>query len=477
MQAVTLCGARRTFRAAATARVVAWAFASVLLLLLALPRAASAQQSTGPAGGGQPHGNVQPSLALNALIRTNDSVFEKLGEIKFFAGNFAPAGYQFASGQLLNSAVYDNLFNRIGTVYGGDGVNTFALPDLRGRSAMHYGAPFDLTPVPIYQTGGTANVTLTATQLPIHTHGVPVVGPTGPAGGGQPHPNHQPYLALNYRIDFDGAFPTPGSGTVGMAEDFLGDVEISAIPTGEFDRFASLNGQLVPITQNQALFSILSTFYGGNGVTNFGLPDLRGRLPIGTGAGPGLTPRAIGTKVGAESHTLTLDEMPAHTHALSFGPGVTDPAGGGEAHDNVQPSMAMSYIIATNGMNPIGAGPDGSSFPFMGEVSLFTGDYAPAGWMIADGRLLSIADHAILFAVLGDTYGGDGVTTFALPDLRGRTIIHPDGVVYQLGDILGAETHALLASEMPAHTHSTVPEPAALGLLVLAAIMLRRRPR
>ena len=75
---------------------------------------AAAQQSTGPAGGGQPHGNVQPSLALNALIRTDGSVFEKLGEIKFFAGNFAPAGYRFANGQLLASAQQPGLTRRGG---------------------------------------------------------------------------------------------------------------------------------------------------------------------------------------------------------------------------------------------------------------------------------------------------------------------------------------------------------------------------
>src|SRR5712671_567290 len=88
-----------------------------------------------------------------------------LGEIRMFAGNFAPAGWMFCEGQLLSIADYDTLFNLIGTTYGGDGQSTFALPDLRGRLPIHQGANFTLA-----QNGGVEQVTLTLNQIPAHTH-------------------------------------------------------------------------------------------------------------------------------------------------------------------------------------------------------------------------------------------------------------------------------------------------------------------
>src|SRR5881398_1976539 len=98
-----------------------------------------------------------------------------------------------------------------------------------------------------------------------------------------------------------------------MAEPFLSEIRIMSFgfaPIG----WATCDGQLLPINQNQALFSLLGTFYGGNGVTNFALPDLRGRVPIGPGQGAGLTPRTIGQVGGAESVALIEAQLPAHTH-------------------------------------------------------------------------------------------------------------------------------------------------------------------
>ena len=89
-----------------------------------------------------------------------------VGEIRMFAGNFAPAGWMFCEGQLLDIASYDTLFNLIGTTYGGDGQSTFALPDLRGRLPIHFGNGSILA-----ETGGVEEVTLTVNQLPAHAHG------------------------------------------------------------------------------------------------------------------------------------------------------------------------------------------------------------------------------------------------------------------------------------------------------------------
>src|SRR5438105_7781620 len=98
-----------------------------------------------------------------------------VGEIRMFAGNFPPAGWMFCEGQLLSIAENETLFNLIGTTYGGDGQSTFALPDLQGRLPVHNGNGFTLA-----ETGGVEAVTLTANQVPAHTH--TLLASTSPAG-------------------------------------------------------------------------------------------------------------------------------------------------------------------------------------------------------------------------------------------------------------------------------------------------------
>ena len=162
-----------------------------------------------------------------------------VGEIRMFAGNFAPAGWMFCEGQLLPISEYETLFNLIGTTYGGDGQSTFALPDLRGRIPLHFGNGFTLA-----ETGGVETVTLTVSQIPAHSHpflasadpantlnppdnvlgttasATPYIGsippnanlsPTaiGSVGGSQPHNNFQPYLCLDFIISLFGIFPSP----------------------------------------------------------------------------------------------------------------------------------------------------------------------------------------------------------------------------------------------------------------------------
>ncbi|WP_375459903.1 phage tail protein [uncultured Enterovirga sp.] len=160
-----------------------------------------------------------------------------IGEIRMFAGNFAPAGWEFCEGQLLPISENETLFQLIGTTYGGDGESTFALPDLRGRLPLHFGNGFNLA-----ETGGAEEVTLTVQQMPAHTH--PLLGsgaaagsqtPGGqvlaaaqaqtyfnipdspanmaaasisPVGGSQPHTNFQPYLCVDFIISMSGIFPS-----------------------------------------------------------------------------------------------------------------------------------------------------------------------------------------------------------------------------------------------------------------------------
>lgn len=160
-----------------------------------------------------------------------------VGEIRMFAGNFAPAGWMFCEGQLLPISENEVLFQLIGTSYGGDGENTFALPDLRGRVPIHQGNGFTLA-----ETGGVENVTLTVNQIPAHSHAAlassALAGEFAPGnqvfsqpqtvdayvtappfqqlssascssiGGNQPHDNFQPYLCVDFIISLFGIFPS-----------------------------------------------------------------------------------------------------------------------------------------------------------------------------------------------------------------------------------------------------------------------------
>lgn len=95
--------------------------------------------------------------------------------------------------------------------------------------------------------------------------------------------------------------------------------------------------------------------------------------------------------------------------------------------------------------------------PHIGEIRIFAGNFEPAGWMICDGRLIPISENETLFQLIGTTYGGDGESTFALPNLQGRVPIHmgtgPDGTTYQLGEMAGVESVTLTTQQMPIHNH------------------------
>jgi microcystin-dependent protein len=161
-----------------------------------------------------------------------------VGEIRMFAGNFAPAGWMLCDGQLLPISENETLFQLIGTTYGGDGESTFALPQLQSRIPIHQGNGFILA-----ETGGAEEITLTVNQIPAHTHPLLASGDVGdqinlanaltsnsngvipyiedppsvnmhaaaigPVGGSQPHTNFQPYLCINFIISLFGIFPSP----------------------------------------------------------------------------------------------------------------------------------------------------------------------------------------------------------------------------------------------------------------------------
>jgi microcystin-dependent protein len=170
-----------------------------------------------------------------------------------------------------------------------------------------------------------------------------------------------------------------------MSEPFVGEIRMFAgnfAPRG----WSFCDGQLLAVSQNDALFSLLGTIYGGDGRTTFGLPDLRGRVPIHHGQGPGLSDRRLGSKSGAESVTLTRNLLPSHSHQMrgstdaasetrpagnvpgsdlavdayfenppgadSLAAGAIADSGGGQSHTNLQPYLCVHFIIALFGIYP-----------------------------------------------------------------------------------------------------------------------------
>ncbi len=168
-----------------------------------------------------------------------------------------------------------------------------------------------------------------------------------------------------------------------MSEPYVGEIRMFA---GDFAPrgWAFCDGQLLAVSQNDALFSLLGTVYGGDGRTTFGLPDLRGRVPIHQGTGPGLSNRRIGSKAGVEEVTLTVNQLPSHTHPLqASGNLATSPnpqgqvfaraggqayspnfdpnpmnavaisnVGGSQSHINLMPFLCVNFIIALVGIYP-----------------------------------------------------------------------------------------------------------------------------
>ena len=169
-----------------------------------------------------------------------------------------------------------------------------------------------------------------------------------------------------------------------MSEPFVGEIRMFAgnfAPRG----WAFCDGQLLAVSQNDALFSLLGTIYGGDGRTTFGLPDLRGRLPIHAGSGPGLSPRRLGQKAGQENVTLTVNQLPSHRHnwrastvpanlltpvgqnlaqsvadiyradldePVNLNPQAFSSVGGSRNHTNLMPFLCIHFIIALFGIYP-----------------------------------------------------------------------------------------------------------------------------
>lgn len=180
---------------------------------------------TGSTGGGQPVGTMQPSLALRFAIAKSGATSGPetggtpaggaimIGEVRLFGGGYVPGGFLAADGSLVGIATEPGLYAVIGTTYGGDGVSTFRLPDLRGRALTGYGQGPGLTLRPLASQFGSETVTQSVAQLASHTHTVPGSS-AGSTGGGQPLPTIQPSLALSPMICPSGDFNLDFAGVM-----------------------------------------------------------------------------------------------------------------------------------------------------------------------------------------------------------------------------------------------------------------------
>ena len=355
-----------------------------------------------------------------------------LGQIAIFGFNYAPVGWSFCQGQMMAIGQNPPLFEVIGNSFGGNGEVTFALPNLQGVPVGAGQGP-GLSDYALGQAGGEVTVVLTAPEMPSHNHPFnaantqatnaspegnqlarawkalartdsvvsfyssdpgnarTALAPNAVAanGSGQPHNNLQPYLTLNFCIATQGI--SPGEAAP-VRQAFCGELAICAFenpPAG----WALCQGQLLSVMENQELYSLIGPMYGGDGIRNFALPDLRGRVPLNV-SGESFTLGQIG---GQPAHALSAAEMPSHSHALmadaistsagsmpspaavlgrSLGavvPGNTPftgdlyntaPAnailagqsfgatGGGQPHPNMMPSLALNFCICLSGPFP-----------------------------------------------------------------------------------------------------------------------------
>jgi len=327
--------------------------------------------------------------------------------------------------------------------------------------------------------------------------------------------NHQPCMKMNYIICVDQGTDGGQSAIIGSVL-LSGAVHLNNGFPAVYQNTMVCNGDPIMIQQNSALQSVIGNTYGQATSQNFFIPDLQGRSAVqqGTPTKAGMTAVTLGEKVGSPTLSIGADNLPAHTHTptstlnltnnltFSAAPAVSHiPAVFDTPYDNnlakatqfastSNASMAASKIavsgsvelsgsltssetgvptteggissyspyigvnmgIVFSGITPSNAQNEGT----MGEIRLFAGSTAPAGWEFCKGQLLSINSYSGMFEIFDTLYGGDGRSTFALPDLRGCIPVGVDAnnLFSELGKVIGHSETTLKADQLPAHTHT-----------------------
>ena len=445
-------------------------------------------------GGDAAHENMQPFTTLFWGIATAEVVdgeeggfsetgssFRILGEIAAFpigelsqvmgpdrftiTEPFLPPGWMPADGRLLDIDDHPKLFSVLGTVYGGDGTNNFALPDLRGRTPIGVGQGIGIDEIVLGQVLGEETVQLNESQIPAHSHTTVDQGDTPIVGADQAHNNYMPSLGLQCLISTNGVFPSPSRvpqipiSKGASIERFYGELRWYAGIRDDIINTLPCDGRLLPIAENAALFSILGSSYGGNGETNFAIPDVSGRVMIH----PSGSAFPFATVGGSSSEILTSEEMASHSHTITSTDEESGLSGDDEAHNNLQPYAVINHLLSLGGVFP---SPDSSTVVdefIIGDILLFAGNFAPREFNPLNGQLFATASFSSLFALIGVTYGGDSTNpaSFGLPDLSAKVMLgygQGDGLsMREMGDQGGAANVTITVAELSSHQHGVPP--------------------
>jgi microcystin-dependent protein len=368
-----------------------------------------------------------------------------IGEVRLFAfdGATMDDDWMPCDGRALPINQNIALFYLLGTTYGGNGQYTFHLPDLRGRVPLGAGQGPGLTNRIVGQSGGV--VALTEAQLPAHSHLIEGTS-TGTAGNGAAVDNMPPYLVLTPWL-WTGAVPDQ----IGAVRWYAGTINVPGIPC---------DGAALDTGTYAALFSRMGYTFGGSDST-FQVPDLRGRIAIGQGQGPGLPPRLLGEKGGMETRTLTLADLPAHAHG-HLGGSTSSTGGPANPTEGMAPYLVLNPAIALEGLY------NGSSYlPAIGEVRFLgvTNEQLALeaeaaewrAWFPCDGTTVPISQHDFYWTRVGSLWGGNEVEV-GIPDLRGRAAACVGQASSQpertLAARFGSGSLLLTADNLPAHRHS-----------------------
>lgn len=385
----------------------------------------------------------QPTLALAQSIVTNGTFPSSSGGA-WSSGTAASLGMVITTafdpgnvdsltptqGQLLPiSSKNAAMFSLLRNTYGGNlDQSNYALPDLGAKAAQFITAESSSSPLNGRTVGSPDNELLLATSdLPASL-------------GGQDLgvDNRQDSLGIQYLVKVTGEFPAghvPTIDTLGMVYPFAG-----LTPGGTPDGFLPADGRLLNISEHVALFAVLGNTYGGNGRTTFALPDLRNHVPVGAG---------LSTVTGSDKYIALGEQVGDAAFNLSQAQLPVNGAPAKQHIDTMQPSLGMHYLVSTTGIYEGIAAFEST----IGQILLYAGQRVPDGWILAHGQELPIngkVGYEALFSLIGTTFGGNGTTTFALPDLRGRTVVGTGGEQnLSLGETQGSFTEQITMANLP----------------------------
>lgn len=332
-----------------------------------------------------------------------------IGEIRPFASNRIPPGWSTCEGQELNIKDYHDLFNIIGTVFGGDGSETFCLPDLRASFPTQANNVDTATRGGNYafaQSGGSNIIEINENNLPAHNHKISISTPDNPPKNIIGNPTARIVLHGN---DQEGTSPFPNASTGEINLGMVQDIDHNNNP-GLYN-----TGPPYPIFEGATLGGISKLLVDTNAVT--------------------LSPNFFGQSTGMKV------DFPNY--------------------------LAINYIICINGIVPPIAGPDSRPSDlqdtmqgYTGEIRLFAGQKIPSGWLSCEGQTMSINTNQVLYSILGYSFTKLTGAFFNLPDLRG---VFPTGYfgsgesnhsgVYTFGQSGGVDSIEILPSHLPEHNH------------------------